>query len=113
MHDCTLDSLFSGVHHGTGEALTLPVRRQAGLACRLDRWLPEFEHSHYGYCDLAAEEHLVADQSELGAELIITHTEERFARKHARVTRRLELAGAMEIKEDLPDDDSNGELHGD
>ena len=39
----------------------------------------------YGHYDLAAEEHLVADQPEPGAELIIRHPEERFARKHARV----------------------------
>ena len=49
----------------------------------------------YGHCDLAAEEHLVADQPELGAELIIRHSEKRSARRHARVTRRLELAGAI------------------
>ena len=49
----------------------------------------------YGHRNLAAEEHLVADQPEPGAELIIRHTDERFARRHARVTRRLELAGAI------------------
>ena len=68
----------------------------------------------YGHRDLAAEEHLVADQPEPGAELIVRHREERFARRRARVTRRLELAGAMEIKEEeLPDGDADGELHGD
>ena len=64
----------------------------------------------YGYRDLAAEKHLVADQPEPGAEFIIRHPEKRFARKHARVTRRLDLAGAMEIEKTLPDGD--GELHG-
>ena len=54
----------------------------------------------YGHRDLAAEEHLVADQPEPGAELIILHREERFARRRARVTRRLELAGAMEMEEE-------------
>ena len=48
----------------------------------------------YGHRDLVAEEHLVADQPEPGAELIIRQPEERFARRHARVTKRLELAGA-------------------
>ena len=67
----------------------------------------------YGHCDLAAEEHLVANQPEPGAELIIRHPEERFARRHARVTRRLELAGAMEMEEEQPDGDADGELHGD
>ena len=67
----------------------------------------------YGHRDLAAEEHLVADQPEPGAELIIRHPDERFARRHARVARRLELAGAMEIKEELPYGDADGELHGD
>ena len=52
----------------------------------------------YGHRDLAAEEHLVADQPEPGAELIIRHPEERFARRHARITRRLELAGAIEME---------------
>ena len=55
----------------------------------------------------------MADQLEPGAELIIWHTEKRFARRHACVTKRLELAGAMEMEEELPDDDANGELHGD
>ena len=67
----------------------------------------------YDHRDLAAEEHLVADQPEPGAELIIRHPVERFNRRHARVTRRLELAGAMEMVEELPDADADGELHGD
>ena len=67
----------------------------------------------YGHCDLAAEEHLVADQPEPGAELIIQRREERFTRKHARVTRRLELDGALDMEEELPNGDADGELHGD
>ena len=67
----------------------------------------------YGYCDLAAEETRVADQPEPGAELIIRHPDERFARRHACVTRRLELAGAMDMEEELPDGDADGELNGD
>ena len=67
----------------------------------------------YGHRDLAAEEHLVADLPEPGAKLIIRHPEERFAQSHARVTRRLELAGAIEMEEKLPDGDADGELHGD
>ena len=67
----------------------------------------------YGYHDLAAEEYLIADQPEPGAELIIRHPEERFARRQARVTRRLKLVGAMEMEEELPDGDADGELHGD
>ena len=67
----------------------------------------------YGHRDLAAEEHLVGDQPEPGAELIIRHREERFARRRARVTRRLELAGAMEMEEEeLPEGDADSELHG-
>ena len=38
---------------------------------------------------------------------------ERFAREHARVTRHLELAGAMEMEEELPYEDADNELHGD
>ena len=67
----------------------------------------------YGHCDLAAEEHLVADQPEPCAEPIIRHPEKRFDRKHARVTRRLELAGAINMKEEMPDGDADGVLHGD
>ena len=68
----------------------------------------------YGHRDLAAEKHLVADQPELGAELIILHREERLARRCARVTKRLKLAGAMEMEEEeLPDGNADGELHGD
>ena len=67
----------------------------------------------YGHCDLAAKKHLVADHPELGAELFIRHPEERFALRHARVIRRLELAGAMEMEDELHDSDADGELHGD
>ena len=55
----------------------------------------------------------MADQPEPGAELIIRHPEERFDRRHARVTKRLDLAGAMEMEEELPDGDVDGELYGD
>ena len=67
----------------------------------------------YGHFDLAVEEHLVADHPEPGAELIIQHREERFGRRHARVTRRLKHAGANEVEEELLDGDAEGELHGD
>ena len=66
----------------------------------------------YGYCDLAAEEHLVADQPEPGAELIIRHQEERFTLRHALVTRRVKLADALDLEEELPDGDADGELNG-
>ena len=62
---------------------------------------------------MAAEEHLVSNQPEPVAELIIRHFEERFARRRARVTRRLEIAGAMKMLEELPDGDADGVLHGD
>ena len=55
----------------------------------------------------------MADPPEPGAKLIIQHPEERFARRRARVTLRLELAGAIEMVEELPDGDADGELHGD
>ena len=55
----------------------------------------------------------MADQPEPNAELIIRHTEERFARRHARITRRLELFGARKIKEELPDGNADGEIYGD
>ena len=71
-------------------------------------------NSHaYSHCDLAAEEQLVADQLEPGAELIIRHLEERFVQRHACVIRRLELTGAMDMEEELPDGDADGEFHGD
>ena len=74
---------------------------------------PNLNTHAYGHCDLAAEEHLMADQLEPGVELIIWHPKMRFSRRHARVTKRLEHAGAMEMEEELPDGDANGELHGD
>ena len=52
----------------------------------------------YGHCDLEAEEHLMAGHPEPGAELVIRHTEKRFARRHAKVSMRFELAGAIEIE---------------
>ena len=67
----------------------------------------------YGHRDLAAEEHLVAVQPEPGVELIILHSEERFSLRHDRVTRRLNIAGSMEMEEKLTDGDVDGELHGD
>ena len=66
-----------------------------------------------GHRDLAGEKHLVADQQEPGAELIIRHPEERFSRRHDRVTRRLELAGAMKMEEELSDGNADNELYGD
>ena len=65
----------------------------------------------YGHRDLAAEEHLVADQPEPGAEVIIWHPDERFNRSQARVTRRFKLAGSMEMDRKLPDCDADGRLH--
>ena len=71
-------------------------------------------HTHaYGQRNLAAEENLVADQPEPGAELIIRYREERFTKNHAHVTRCLELAGVMDMEEELPDGNADGELHGD
>ena len=67
----------------------------------------------YGQCDLAAKVQLVADEPEPCAELIIRHPEERFARSYACVTRRLKLAGAMDVEEKLPNGDADGELHSD
>ena len=83
------------------------------LLAKLPDGRPNLTTHAYGHCDLAAEEHLMSDQPEPGAALIIRHLEERFARRHARVTKRLKLAGAMEMEEELPDGYANGELHGD
>ena len=72
------------------------------------------QHTHaYGHRDLAAEEHLVADHPEPGAELIIRYRNKRFTRKHALVTTRLKRAGVMDMEEELFDGDADGELHGD
>ena len=65
----------------------------------------------YGHCDLAAEEHLMADQPKPGAKLIIRHPEERLAQRHSRVTKRLKLAISMEMEEKLLDGDADGKLH--
>ena len=55
----------------------------------------------------------MADQPEPGAKLIIRYIEVRLARRHARVTKRLELAGPIEMEEEMPDNDADGELYGD
>ena len=65
----------------------------------------------YGHFDLTVEKHQVDDQPEPGAYLIIRHSEKRFARRHARVTRRLKLAGAMDMEEELPDGNADSEFH--
>ena len=83
------------------------------LLADLPDYRPNPNTHAYGLRDLATEEHLVADQSEPGEKLIIQHSLDRFARSHARMTRRLELAGTMEMKQELPDGNAKGELHGD
>ena len=113
MHDRTPDYSFSGVHHGAGERGLCPYDDKRYLLADLHDGRPNPNTHAYGHCDLAAEEHLMADQAEPGAELLIWYTDERFALRHARVTTRLELAGAMEMEEELPDGDADGELHGD
>ena len=74
---------------------------------------PNLNTHAYGHYDLAAEEHLVADQPEPCAELIIRHSEERFDRRHARLTKRLKIAGAIDMEVELPDGVAYGELDGD
>ena len=80
MHDRTSDYLVLDKHYKAGTAYTLTVRRQAQLACRSVKWPHKFEHNDYGYCEMSAEPHLVANQPKPGAQLIIRHTKERFAR---------------------------------
>ena len=75
------------------------VRRQEELAFRPALWSPESEHPRL--------------RPEPGAELIIRHPEERFARRRARVTKRLKLASAIKMEEELPYGDADNELHGD
>ena len=111
MHDSTPDYLFSGVHHGAREACPYDDKRY--LLDDLPDGCPNPNTHAFGHCDLAAEEHLVADQPEHGSELIIRQPEERFARRHARVKRPLELAGTIEMEKELPDGDADSELYGD
>ena len=82
-----------------------------GLCLYDDKWYlladlpdgrPNLNTHAYFYCCLAAEKHLVNYQPEPNADLIILHPEERFARRHARVKRRLEKAGAIKMEEELP-----------
>ena len=63
-------------------------------------------------CDLAEKEHLVADQPNSGAKLKIRHLKKQIAMKHARVTRRLILSGAINMKEELPEAVVDGKLTG-
>ena len=55
----------------------------------------------------------MSDLSKPGAKLIIRHSETRFACKSGCVTNRFERAGEMKIEDKLPDNDADGELHGD
>ena len=54
----------------------------------------------------------MADQPEPGSELIIRYREERFTRKHACLTRRLNRVGVMGMDEELHDSDAEGEVQG-
>ena len=65
----------------------------------------------YGHCDLKAEEILVADHPELGAELVIKQVEERFKTRHANVIRRILNDNTMD--EQKPDGVVEGELSND
>ena len=113
IYDCTFDHLFSDVHNGAGKRRLCPYDDKRYLLADLPDGRPNPNTHAYGHRDFAAEEHLAADQPEPCAELIIRHREERFALRHACVTRRLELAGAIKMAEKLPDGDADGELHGD
>ena len=55
----------------------------------------------------------MTDQPEPNAKLIIKHRDKRFVQRHACVTKRLELAVAIEMKEELSDCFANNELDGD
>ena len=55
----------------------------------------------------------MADQVEPGPGAYHSAPRVRLARRHARVTRRLELAGAIEMEKELIDGDDDGVLHGD
>ena len=54
----------------------------------------------------------MADQQEPNAELIIPHPEERFAKRHTRVTKRLVRTGFIEIDEKLLVGNADSELNG-
>ena len=56
---------------------------------------------------------MVADHPDPGAELLIKHAEKRFNSCHARVTRRLKLSNVMDMVEELPYVDAEGERIGD
>ena len=113
MHDCTPIICFQKYIMEQEKRRLCQLDDKRYLLDNLPDGRPNPNTHAYGQRELAAEEHLVADQPEPGAELIIRHLEERFTRRHARVTKRLELAGAMEMEEELPDGDADGELHGD
>lgn len=55
----------------------------------------------------------MADYPQPEAKPIIRYSDERFTRKYARVTRRLELVSEKDMEEELSDGVSNGELHDD
>ena len=91
----------------------LRVRRKRFLPANNPDGRPNPKPHAYGYLDLAAVEHLVADQQQPVAELIINHREERFTHKHALVTRCFERAGVINKDEELYDGYADDELYGD
>ena len=66
----------------------------------------------YRHGDLVLNTNLVADHPQTKTKLVIRHVEKRFKSRHACVTKRLELAGAMDMEEELPYGYADGYLHG-
>ena len=112
MHDRIPDYGFSGIHHGAGKRGLCPYDDKRNMLTDLPHRCQNPNTLAYGHRDSAAEQHLVADQPEPGEKLIIRHPDERVKRRLGRVTRRLKLAGAIKMEEELQDGDAEGELHG-
>ena len=110
MHDRTPDYCCSSVHYKSKQRKLCPYNDKRYLLANLPDGRPKLNTHSYCHRDLTAEKHLVADQLKPGAKLIIRHRTKRFARIHARVTRRLEFAGKMEILKKLLNGDADGKL---
>ena len=107
--------MYLGVHNGAEQekcGICPYDDKRYFLADMPDNRLNSKTHANV-FRDFAADKHLVADQPEPGAELIIRHFEKQFIRRHARMTRRFELAGTIKMEEELFNVDAAVELNGD
>ena len=89
-----------------------PYDNKRYLLATLPDGRPNPNINAYCHRDLAANNHIMADQPEPDATLIIRNPEDRLAWRHALVSRRLKLAAAIKMEQKLPDGDADCQLNG-